>query len=170
MQVCWHLPNKISTKKTKPKDTKKILQLKTPYFHILNIHYMFKIYVIAYVITFYRMSYIYIYIIRTLNGCEENIQRFAFYPSVIARWSGYVHLFYSFFFLLCLGFLLSSLWLAVISHYKCLPCRMLLLQVPPLHLYSYLPLCYVKSYTKTGNSRGRPVKNLGTDYAALTKR
>lgn len=120
MQVCWHLPNKISTKKMKPKDTKKTLQLKTPYFHILNIHYMFKIYVIAYVITFYRMSYIYIYIIRTLNGCEENIQRFAFYPSVIAQWSGDVHLFYSFFFLLCLGFLLSSLWLAVI------------LQVPPM--------------------------------------
>lgn len=93
MQVCWHLPNKISTKKMKPKDTKKTLQLKTPYFHILNIHYMFKIYVIAYVITFYRMSYIYIYIIRTLNGCEENIQRFAFYPSVIWRCTSFLFIF-----------------------------------------------------------------------------
>lgn len=74
-----------------------------------------------------------------------------------------------FFFLLCLGFLLSTLWSAVLSHYKRHPRRMLLLQVPSLQLYSRPPLCYVKRYMKTGNSRGEPMKNLGTDYAALTK-
>lgn len=62
--------------------------------------------------------------------------------------------FYPSFLLLCLGPLLSSLWSAVISHYRSHPRSILLVRAAAVQLYSRPLQCYGNSYAKTSNVKG----------------